>query len=189
MGGVADHDAVVGEGGRCHPSFVRPAAGAALNATCVNAVGIVGRVRVRIAEESDVPDLAWLRAEWREVPLTPDFAAEFRAWFSREQASRWWWLASADDEPAVGMINMKLFERMPSPERRASCWGYVGNLFVLPEYRGRGVGGQLIQAVVDKARDEGLARVVLSPSEKSVSFYRRYGFREADELLVRPGGG
>ena len=56
--------------------------------------------------------------------------------------------------------------------------------FVLAAYRDQGVGGRMLGAILDHARENALARVALSPSARSVPFYRRAGFRAADELLV-----
>ena len=140
---------------------------------------------VREADESDVEHLARLRASWRGQPLSADFITEFRAWFGQEQATRWWWLAVDADDP-IGMVNVKLFGRMPSPGRPPSRWGYVANLYVEPGRRGTGVGGSLVTAAIDRARQEGLVRLVLSPSEQSIPLYRRHGFRPAHELLLLP---
>lgn len=129
--------------------------------------------------------LASLRAAWREQRASVEFVAAFREWFLREHATRWWWLAT-DDGHGVGMVNLKLFDRMPSPDRPASRWGYLANLFVVPDQRGAGVGASLVAAVVDRARSERLVRVVLSPSELSVPLYGRHGFRPATDLLLLP---
>ena len=53
--------------------------------------------------------------------------------------------------------------------------------------RGDGIGAALVQAAVDSAHDEGLARLVLSPSELSTPLYGRLGFRAAHELMVPTG--
>jgi GNAT superfamily N-acetyltransferase len=140
-------------------------------------------VKVRAADIDDVEELARLRALWREQPISRDFVASFRDWFLREHASRWWWIA-AEDGHTVGMVNLKIFDRMPAPDRPTSRWGYLANLFVTPDCRRSGVGGALIAAVIDRARGEGLVRVVLSPSELSIPLYGRYGFRPADDLLL-----
>ena len=82
------------------------------------------------------------------------------------------------------MLNLVVFERMPSPGVPDSRWGYVGNAFVLETHRNAGIGGELLSAAIEYARAEGFVRVVLSPSPRSVPFYRRYGFEIAEELLV-----
>lgn len=142
-------------------------------------------VHVRQADADDVDQLASLRAAWRGQPLTAGFVTTFREWFLREQATRWWWIA-ADHRRSVGMVNLKLFDRMPSPDRPSSRWGYLANLFVAPDRRGSGVGSSLLAAAVDRARATGLVRLVLSPSEMSVPLYGRHGFRPATDLLLKP---
>ena len=143
---------------------------------------------IRPAGEADLESLVRLRATWRGHDTTPEFRDAFTAWFQREGATRWWWLAADDDVGAVGMANLKVYDRMPSPAAPASRWGYLGNLFVLPEHRGRGIGGRLVEALVSRASAEGLVRVVLSPSTASVPLYERLGFRSAHGLLVRTLG-
>ena len=117
--------------------------------------------------------------------MSRDFVTGFRDWFLREHPSRRWWIA-AEDGRAVGMVNLKVFDRMPSPDRPTSRWGYLANLFVTRDRRGGGVGAALVTAVIDQARVEGLSRLVLSPSERSIPLYRRHGFRPAADLLLLP---
>lgn len=140
---------------------------------------------VRSAGLEDVEALARLRAAWREEDATAEFVAAFREWIEREQSSRVWWLAE-DDGDAIGMVNVKTFERMPSPGRAASRWGYLANLYVVASYRGSGAGGELIKAAVEHAGAHNFVRLVLAPSELAMPLYNRHGFRSADELLVLP---
>jgi predicted N-acetyltransferase YhbS len=142
---------------------------------------------VRPATPEDAASMAALRASWRQQELTAEFETEFREWLSREWPSRWWWVAVTGDGRVVGMVNLKLFDRMPSPGSAPTRWGYLANLYVLPEFRG-GAGGALVAAVIERARTERLVRVVLKPSELAVPLYGRFGFRPADSLLVLPLG-
>jgi len=142
-------------------------------------------VIVRAAGPDDVDALARLRAAWREDDATAEFVATFREWFGREQASRAWWLAESDGA-AIGMVNIETFERMPTPGRGPSRWGYLANLYVVPAYRGSGAGGRLINAAIEHARAHNFVRLVLAPSEQALPLYNRHGFRSADELLLLP---
>ncbi len=141
-------------------------------------------MRTRRAGADDVPALAALRAAWREQPCTAEFVEAFRDWFVEEGASRWWWIAEEGGE-AVGMIGLKLFDRMPTPDGAQKSWGYLANLFVLPERRGTGAGTALVTALLDEADRSGLVRVVLSPSERAIPLYERLGFAPASSLLLR----
>ena len=80
------------------------------------------------------------------------------------------------------MINVTVFVRMPRPGWRERHWGYIANVFVFAAHRSTGVGSALLDAAVVHARDHGFVRLVLNPSERSIPFYRRAGFR-ASRLL------
>lgn len=159
---------------------------------------VTARVAVRVASVGDVDALVDLRRRWTEErrvttpaaapPIDPGFAARFRAWFDDEARHRTFWLAEAG-AAAIGMVNLFTFRRMPQPDRPAGGWGYLGNMYVVPEHRDAGVGRYLLDALVAHADAEGLERVVLSPAERSVPFYRRAGFDPADQLLLRPRPG
>lgn len=147
---------------------------------------------VRPARDDDLPAIAALRSAWTDEltgelagePIAEsEFAERLAAWKDGPAGDRVMWLAFADDEP-IGMLNMAVFHRMPRPSRTDSRWGYIANVYVLDSWRSKGVGAQLLDAAVDHARTEGYVRLVLSPSERSVPFYRRAGFAPATELLM-----
>ena len=142
---------------------------------------------VRLAGDADLPALARLRrdmsGEQEGDRGDPDFEARFAAWWARECTRRIIWLAEVGHDP-VGTMNLAVFDRMPRPGRAPSRWGYLGNAFVLAAYRNQGIGGQLLATALGYAREHHFARVVLSPSESSIPFYRRAGFGPADALMV-----
>jgi GNAT superfamily N-acetyltransferase len=148
---------------------------------------------VRVAGESDVAAVASLRLAWGDAPGSdpdPDFENDLAEWIAAEGDRRTIWLAELDDEP-VGMATLYEYRRMPRPGRMDSRWGYVGNMFVRADRRNRGIGSALIRAVIDAAAQRRYVRLVLSPTARSVSFYRRAGFVAADGeagelLLLRP---
>jgi len=133
-----------------------------------------------------------LRAAWTyehqglDAPgaLSPEYVEAFRRWWQRERDQRITWVAEAAAEP-VGMLNMLVFTRMPSPGRPLSQWGYVANVYVRPEHRGNGLGRRLLDAATAHADDHGFARLVLSPSPRSVRLYERAGFAADARLMTR----
>ena len=154
-------------------------------------------MQVRRTTRDDWPAVARLRREWTEeqagvVIDDPSYEDVFTAWAEREQHQRITWLALSDDDRAVGMLNLLVFTRMPRPvdprrPGRPTCWGYVANVYVDRAQRDGGVGRLLLDACTAHADAEGFARLVLSPSERSVPFYARAGFEPATSLMVRPG--
>jgi ribosomal protein S18 acetylase RimI-like enzyme len=64
--------------------------------------------------------------------------------------------------------------------------GYVTNFYVTPEQRDHGLGRALLDEVTRYARDHRLDTLVVWPSERSASLYRRCGFDGPGELLELP---
>jgi predicted GNAT family N-acyltransferase len=55
---------------------------------------------------------------------------------------------------------------------------------VLRDWRGKGVGGALLTALMDVARIRGLSRVELNAQIHALAFYERHGFHaEGEEFL------
>jgi GNAT superfamily N-acetyltransferase len=143
---------------------------------------------IRRAEVADLAAIVQLRREWTREEHgeieDPDFEENLAAWFAREWPHRIMWVAETGGR-SVGMMNLAIYERMPRPGRALSRWGYLGNAFVSAAYRNRGIGSQLVGAAFNYADENGLARMVLSPSERSISLYERAGFGPADALMLR----
>ena len=143
---------------------------------------------IRIAEPADGAALAALRRAWtaeQHGPVDdPEFEARFLDWYEREFPRRVSWLAEVGGT-AVGMMNLAVFDRMPQPGRDAGTWGYLANAFVLAAYRNQGIGSLLLRALLRHADDHDYVRVVLRPSQRSIPFYERLGFRPDEDILVR----
>ncbi|HET9949723.1 MAG TPA: ribosomal protein S18-alanine N-acetyltransferase [Longimicrobiales bacterium] len=59
--------------------------------------------------------------------------------------------------------------------------GELANLAVAPRLQGRGLGGQLLAAAMERARERGVERVYLEVRETNahaIALYRRFGFVE-----------
>ena len=134
-----------------------------------------------------------LRTAWaaeQDRPLVPGdpFVDDLRTWLEREASHRQFWLIRLNDQP-VGMVNLLVFDRMPTVGIPGGGWGYLCNMFVDTDHRNGGLGARLAEAVLAYADTTGLERVVLSPSERSRPFYGSLGFTTADKLLVRTRSG
>lgn len=89
-----------------------------------------------------------------------------------------------DGGELIGMLNLMIFERMPKPGKESSRWVYLGNVYVLPEFRNAGIGGRLVDASIQFSQSIKAVRMVLSPSAESRDFYARLGFEPAGELNI-----
>jgi predicted GNAT family N-acyltransferase len=70
---------------------------------------------------------------------------------------------------------------------RLSPQGRIGRLAVLAEWRGKGVGEALLQALVDEARSRGHAMVELNSQIDAVGFYEKNAFEPVGKEFVEAG--
>jgi predicted N-acetyltransferase YhbS len=141
---------------------------------------------IREGRPDDAAALAALRAAWaaeQEPGLQedPDFEDTYRDW--TDAHPRTFFVAQQDGE-LIGMLNLMVFERMPKPGKSPSRWVYLGNAYVLPAFRNAGIGRRLVEASIRFSQGINAARMVLSPSAESRSFYARLGFQPAQELNI-----
>ena len=62
--------------------------------------------------------------------------------------------------------------------------GHIGRMAVRRAGRGQGVGGAVLQALIDAARQRGDREVILNAQTHAAPFYARYGFaREGEEFM------
>lgn len=65
--------------------------------------------------------------------------------------------------------------------------GHIGRMAVLREARGQGVGGRVLEALIERARERGVRRVALNAQTHAAPFYARFGFVVAGEAFMEAG--
>jgi GNAT superfamily N-acetyltransferase len=91
-------------------------------------------------------------------------------------------LARVDGEAAGYAIYFSTFSSFTG---RAGLW--LDDLYVLPQFRKRGLGRKLIEAVAKIAAERGCARfewLALDWNERALEFYRGLGARTLDEWVL-----
>ena len=149
-------------------------------------------IRVRRGRPADAEALARMRYDFRadlappaETP--PTFSARCATWMRRQLApgSSWrCWIAELGGE-IVGTIWLELIEKLPNPVAERECHGYITNLYVRPAHRGNGAGTLLLRQALEECESRGVDAVLLWPTPRSRSLYRRLGFAPPDDLLER----
>ena len=155
-------------------------------------------IAVRLATPADAPLLARHRAEmFRDMGHLPDdrHYAALRAAAEREIAA---WLESGDyvgfvaspgtrpDEIVAGAgIQIRKLLPRPLPNRggiRLGPEAIVLNVFTERSWRRRGIAELLMRRVIDWARNNGMARLVLHASSDGRPLYERLGFEQTNEM-------
>lgn len=147
-------------------------------------------IEIRLARIDDLPALAalqwqWRVEEWCQGPKLDReaFSAAFVKWVELRRDSHIAFVALKERQ-AVGMAWIATVERTPTPSAMTRKYGHLQSVYVVPEERDRGVGSALLERVKEEAQRLGLDYLLVHPSARSVSFYRRGGFNETDEFLV-----
>ena len=65
--------------------------------------------------------------------------------------------------------------------------GHIGRMAVLKEWRGKGVGGSILERLVAVARERGDEEIELFAQTHAIPFYRRYGFIESGAIFEEAG--
>jgi predicted GNAT family N-acyltransferase len=65
--------------------------------------------------------------------------------------------------------------------------GHIGRMAVLKDWRNRGVGGLMLQKLIERAKARGDREVALSAQVHAVAFYRAYGFVEEGAEYLEAG--
>ena len=147
-------------------------------------------VRIRSATVEDVPTLANLHAHSQRVsyePLYPELTfvhetqAEAEARFAAELAANDQLTLVADRADGVA-VGFGLLRLDPAPD------AYVRRLHVHPDAQGRGLGGALLESLIDLARARGrqhLVLNVLARNRRARDFYESAGWRRTGPAARR----
>ncbi len=144
-------------------------------------------VAVRRATRRDIAALVALRRVSSEEDPEDDsdlatFDVRMSAFLDRALDDGHWRIFVGEIEgEVVATAYMQVIPKVPRPWPNPP-WGYVTSVFTLAAHRDRGIGSAVLTALRAHAESEGLEGLLLWPSQRSIPFYERLGFR-SDETL------
>jgi GNAT superfamily N-acetyltransferase len=141
---------------------------------------------IRRASAEDAEEMTRLRLDMQTELLEhhrgfdPAGAAEVNVRYFRERIPAGSFVAyvAEEDGRIIGTSGMVLYEAPPTPGNPTGIEGYIMNMYTLPERRGRGVGGALLDKLIAHARSLGARRVWLRSSDPGRPVYQGRGFEE-----------
>lgn len=149
-------------------------------------------IEIRRASSADAGAMAELRWEFRAGRQPPieahaAFIKRCGTWMRRELNTANAWLAwvAVSDGAIVGQVWLHTIPKIPNPIAEPERHAYLSNLYVKPSDRG-GIGTRLLEAALASARADGVDRVVLWPSGRSVTLYLRHGFTHGGDVMELP---
>jgi GNAT superfamily N-acetyltransferase len=104
-------------------------------------------------------------------------------------SQRWVYWVAVCEGTIVSHIFVQRIDKVPKPNRLDDGFGYVTNVYTRPAHRGRGIGSELMAHVIEWAQAQDLECLLVGPSDASVRFYERAGFRWNEDLMecvIRP---
>lgn len=95
-------------------------------------------------------------------------------------------VAERDGSPAGYLIG-KIFPADPKAARQASA-AYLENIYISSDYRGSGMGEQLIKEFSDRCKDEGAEKIdvmVNAKNANAIKFYEKMGYATSRLLMSK----
>ena len=126
-------------------------------------------------------------ADMRDAAETvlEEMAQNFEPWVQRMIAEDKYagWI-TRDDEREVGSAGLLILDWAPHfLDPHCGQRGYILNVFVEPEYRGRGIAKALTLECMAEAKRRGIGVVALHASKKGQPVYEKLGFKTSNEML------
>jgi len=113
-----------------------------------------------------------------------EFINECNSFLIKEMERDTWiyWIAE-DEGNIIANIYINRIRKVPKPQKLFAEIGYVTNVHTKRGYRNKGIGTELLKRVKQWAVDNNIELLFLWPSERSVSFYKREGFKVENEIM------
>ena len=143
---------------------------------------------IRLAENSDLVLIARLR--WDFKSADGDVAVLSRSEFEkkcaeklRAESEQWAHFLAFENQTAIGMVSICRVPKILSPDLKSDSVGYLTNTYVEADFRNKQVGQQLLEFARNWANENNFELLIVWPSDRSRSFYRRLGFNEDNEIM------
>ena len=127
-----------------------------------------------------------------EAATEKDFAARLAVYPNH------FWLLEEDDGTLVSFVNgLVTDEPLLRDEMYADAslhnehgvWQMIFGVNTLPQYRRRGLAGQVLERVIADARAQGRKGCVLTCKDKLIHYYEKFGFQNEGVSASTHGGG
>lgn len=152
-------------------------------------------VTYRKATINDLDDLVRLRIEFlKEVQKieTRQYSEEELSTALREYLSKSMindefvaWLAISESE-IIATSGLCFFQITPGFTLIDGKIAYILNIYTLPNWRGKGIGKQVFDHILQEAIGRGYKRISLHASDDGRPIYEKFGFRlTGDEMELR----
>ncbi len=121
-----------------------------------------------------------------DAPAMAQMAENFVSWVKpRLMDGRYVGWLMEDQGKVVAGAGMWLMDFPPHWMDAEPVRAYLLNFYTEPEYRGRGIAGEMLKMAVDEAARRGIKVVALHASKFGRPIYERNGFADTNEMMLR----
>ena len=85
--------------------------------------------------------------------------------------------------PEIGCGGLCIYDEMPSPDNPSGRCAYLMNIYVRPEYRGKGYGKDIVTWLIHQARALDITKIYLESSACAKPMYRQLGFGDMQDYM------
>lgn len=110
--------------------------------------------------------------------MAPDYPETVARYFTDAISNGSYVSAVAElDGRLVSANGLIIYNKPPSITDGIGRVGYISNVYTRPELRGRGIAGELMNLIVDYAREAKLDKLHLGATDSGLGVYERVGFK------------
>lgn len=88
-----------------------------------------------------------------------------------------------DENNIIGCGGICYQDEMPSPDNSNGKNGYLMNIYVLPQYRKKGIGQEIIKYLIKDAKIRHVTKIYLESSKIAKQIYLDLGFKEMKDYM------
>ena len=123
-------------------------------------------------------------SEGKTVPENVDLKKSLMDFYTKNMAAGTYvsWLAF-DGDKIVGTSGMSFAEKPPYFTCPTGRLGILSSMYTDPDYRRMGIATQLLDHVVNEAKDYGCGTIYITASNMGVKLYEAYGFKHNGNFL------
>jgi len=123
-------------------------------------------------------------SEGRSVPEGVDLESALKDFYNRHMADGTFvsWIAM-DGEKIIGTSGMSFVEKPPYFSCPSGKLGLLSSMYTDPDYRRMGIAKELLNRVVEEARNYGCGAVHITASDMGVKLYTAYGFKHNGNFM------
>ena len=137
---------------------------------------------IRLAREEDLPQLISILSQLNPRAKRCDLKKARQVFRELSRSNQQFIMVYEVDGRLVGTAELVIKHNLT---HGCKPYGFIENVVVDQRYRGKGIGGKLIESCIKIARERGCYKLILTCKDELVKWYGRFGFKEFGEKALR----